>query len=401
MKRFYFPILFAYVLFTITNNRNAMGEVPFESILIDGALPRAYQTAIADINNDGRPDIAAVGEGGNSFAAWYENPSWKRRIITSQETKNHIDFALYDLDGDGGLEMALASEFNLNDTAKGGIVSWLHRRPDIDAPWEVHPIHAEPTAHRLRWIDLDGDGRKELINAPVAGKGASGPNFDQAPVRLLAYAIPSNLKESPWEMRTLDASLRLLHGLAIADFDRDEREDILTASLEGVTVFCFFGKGKDNALQKRLVCAGKPANGGRSGSSEVALGKFRDGKPFLATIDPWHGNELAVYIPVDSKEKEAWPRQRIDDSFVGGHALACADFDGDGDDEIIAGYRGEGYAIYLYDFADGDWKRSAVSHSVAVQGFAVGDVNGDGLSDFAAAGGTTNNVMLFLNRRKP
>ena len=65
----------------------------FQTIEIDNSLPRAYQTAIADINGDGKPDIAALGEGKNSRVSWYENPSWKLRPISGNKTTDHIDFA--------------------------------------------------------------------------------------------------------------------------------------------------------------------------------------------------------------------------------------------------------------------------------------------------------------------
>ncbi|MBD3267988.1 hypothetical protein GF373_15080, partial [bacterium] len=83
-----------------------------------------------------------------------------------------------------------------------------------------------------------------------------------------------------------------------------------------------------------------------------------------------------------------------------GHALAHGDFDGDGDDEIIAGYRGKGYRIYMYDSSQETqkWKRQEIADHIALQGVAVGDMNGDKKLDFVAAGGRTHNVAVFLNR---
>ncbi len=161
--------------------------------------PRAYQTAIADINGDGKPDIAALGEGKNSRVSWYENPSWKQRPISGNETTDHIDFAFYDLDEDGELELALASDFNLNNSTEGGTISWLDPQTDLDQPWTVYPIASEPTAHRVRWVDLIGRTRKKLIVAPVVGVNSKRPEFDQTPVRLLVYEIPANPKTDTWK----------------------------------------------------------------------------------------------------------------------------------------------------------------------------------------------------------
>ncbi len=54
---------------------------------------------MADVNGDNKPDIVAVG---GSTCAWYENPTWKKRIVTSgKQTPGIISSATADIDGDG------------------------------------------------------------------------------------------------------------------------------------------------------------------------------------------------------------------------------------------------------------------------------------------------------------
>ena len=44
---------------------------------------------------------------------------------------------------------------------------WLARHQgDPRQPWKVEKIDKFPTSHHIAWADLDGDGKKELINAP-------------------------------------------------------------------------------------------------------------------------------------------------------------------------------------------------------------------------------------------
>ena len=364
----------------------------FEPITIDDALPRAYQVAIADINHDGKPDIAALGEGKESGVVWYENPTWKRRPISGGDLQDCIDLAFYDVDGDGELETAVASGFDLQNSKSGGQISWLKRNQDLAKPWTAYPIHAEPTAHRLRWVDSDGDGKKELVVLPILGAGASAPQYDQAPARLLRFTVPAHPQTDPWPMEVIDQTQHLAHGLFI-----DSEHHIWTAGLEGIVRFSF----KPNAMprwDKQVVALGAPKSEGRPGSSEIALGRLRD-KSFVTSIDPWHGNQLAFY-PMTAESRFPLERKVLDSSFDSGHALACADFDGD--DEIIAGYRGTGYTIYLYDYdrqGTGNWKRVVIDRGgAAAQGFAVVDLNQDGLLDFVAGGGTTHNVKVYLNR---
>ena len=47
--------------------------------MIDADFPGAYQVEVADVNGDGKPDVIAVG---GSTCAWYENPGWKKRVVT-------------------------------------------------------------------------------------------------------------------------------------------------------------------------------------------------------------------------------------------------------------------------------------------------------------------------------
>ena len=54
------------------------------------------------------------------------------------------------------------------DTQGGGTLQWV--RQEANGDWTVFPIAAEPTLHRIRWGDVKGDGKKELIVAPLQGR---------------------------------------------------------------------------------------------------------------------------------------------------------------------------------------------------------------------------------------
>jgi len=389
--------------------------------VLDDNFPGGYQVKVADVDGDGRPDVVALGETPAGQIAWYKNPSWKRYPISMDGTKNNIDLAIHDIDGDGELEIAVASDFQLRDSTSGGTISWLKRGKSLDQPWQVHQIDAEPTSHRVRWADVDGDGSKELVCAPILGRGAKAPRYDQAPAPLVLYRVPKGKLTQPWPKEVIDETLHVTHALEVYDFDGDGRHELLTGSFEGVHLFDLEGKGENARWRKIRLCRGNQEGGSARGSSEVCVGHLRGGRRFIATIEPWHGNEVVVYLPPGSEKggKESssqraktssspWERHVLDDSLSQGHALCCADFNRDGSDEIIAGFRGRGGGIYIYCASDQSgtrWEKFVLNEGeIAAQGFSVLDLNpadfsgkGDGWPDFVAVGGTTHNVHLYLN----
>src|SRR6478735_8938543 len=93
------------------------GDLKFERVVLDPDFPGAYQVEVADVNGDGKPDVVAVGGG---TCAWYQNPTWKKRIVTGpKQTPGVISSATADLNGDGKAEIAIGYEFAMNEPRKG------------------------------------------------------------------------------------------------------------------------------------------------------------------------------------------------------------------------------------------------------------------------------------------
>src|SRR5579871_2672526 len=366
---------------------DGMPPVRFREHLID-RMPGVYQCSVADINGDGKPDILALSSS-KSEIAWYENPTWKKHIITTT-TRGNIDLAAYDLDGDGRMEIAIASEFDLGHTKEGGRLQWFKPGQDPMAEWAGHDFAALPTAHRLRWVDWDGDGKKELVVVPILGPGAT-PTENTAPVSIMSYAFVKGEAQA----HTVDRSLHLAHGMRVLDFDGDGRDDLLTASAEGVTWFKPVGKGANRTWQKIPLASGNPAAPPKRGCSEVDRGWLTGKRPFLATIEPWHGNMVVVYTPPVGQNK-LWTRHVIDDTLEDGHALACVDLDGDGQSEIVAGYRGGRHNLYGYRCLNADgsrWERFVIDPGdMGAAGMVAADINGDGRMDLVVCGTATANV---------
>ena len=128
---------------------------------------------------------------------------------------------------------------------------------------------------------------------------------------------------------------------------------------------------------------------------------------YIATIEPWHGNQLVVYLPPGENE-ELWERKVLDAKLKQGHALWCADMDDDGDEEMVVGWResGEGrsYGVAIYHPVDENWnagrKYMVDEGGMACEDLTVADINGDGFPEIIASGRASHNVKIYWNQGK-
>ncbi|MFO0899613.1 MAG: VCBS repeat-containing protein [Pirellulales bacterium] len=376
----------------------------FETQEIEKGLTVGYCVRVADINADQRPDLVVAD---SRRVLWYENPSWRPRVILEGVSKpDNVSLAAHDIDGDGQLDLALGADWNPGNTSSGGTIQWLKRGKTLDEPWTLHPIGEEPTVHRIAWSDLNADGRKELLVVPLHGRGTTRPNFAEQGVRILAFDVPADPVAGPWQPQVLAESLHVTHNFQPVDLNSDGRLELLVASFEGVTLF---ERGADDHWKGRRIGSGNQETSPNRGASEVRLGRLADGRPYLATIEPWHGFQVVVYTPPEggAAADALWTRHVLDEQLQWGHAVACANLDDDADEELIIGVRddasqGGRCGVRIYDPQGADptkWPRTLVDPGgVNVEDLVVTDFDGDGRVDLVAAGRQSHNLRIYWNR---
>ena len=359
----------------------------FRAHAIASGLNGGYQVVIADLNRDGRPDVIALASDLPELR-WYENPGWDPHVLVAG-IHDPINAAAFDTDGDGIPEVALAHGFSNVYTESAGVVSILTHDGDPTRPWSMKEIDRLPTSHRLRFADVDGTGRKVLVNAPLIGPHAVAPDYrDRVPVVIY--------RPGRWTRETVtDDEEGVVHGILPAAWGEDAgRESLLVAGFRGVHVLRF----ETGGWSRTAVVDGNPEPWPRSGSSEVAAGHLGHER-FIATIEPWHGNQVVVYRDRASR----WVRHVIDASIADGHTLVAGDFDGDRRDDLVAGERAGRRSVDVYRsiVAERDtWSKDLLDDGgMAAAGCAVADLNGDTRPDVVCIGTATANVRWYENVR--
>jgi hypothetical protein len=350
-----------------------------------------YAVQIADVNGDTRPDIVAIS---GTQLVWFENPTWRKHVALDEGStpEDNVCIAPHDIDRDGRVDVAVGATWQPRNTTGGGTLHWAGRMADSgDASWMVTDILAEPTLHRIAWGDVDGDGVAELIVTPLHGRGTAPPDWNGAGARILVLRVPKDPRRDSWPIELVDDSLHILHNLLVTNIDDDSAAEILTASREGVHLY---DRTRDGKWSTRLIGEGAPG--------EIKMGRIGK-RRVLATIEPWHGSKVVLYLePAGKTLTQPWERRVVEETLTEGHALGWGDFDGDGDGELAVGWRGKPFGLAVYDIdPDGTVTARHVvdAESMATEDLVVADLDADRRPDIVASGRATRNVKIYWNER--
>jgi hypothetical protein len=390
--------LVAIAMISSADSASAQVTPNFKTQEIDSNVGIGYGLALADVDGDGRTDILLADK---DLIAWYQNPKWEKHIIAEKLTdKDHVCIAARDINGDGKCEIAVGAQWNPGDTVDSGAVFYLVPPEDRTQRWKPIQLSHEPTTHRMRWV-RNRSGRYDLIVAPLHGRGNK--NGVGNGVRILAYHKPEDVT-LPWNTTLVADAMHMTHNFEVIPSTPDEPESLLLAGREGIVRLT----SGTNGWRSQWVARHDTPE--LQGAGEVRWGAFAGGQPYVAAIEPMHGNQLVIYTPPPEGPKDGlWQRRVLDDTLVDGHALACHDLLGLNNRQIVVGWRAMnkigkrvGVKLFYTTKEDGTgWQQHLLDdNTMACEDVMGADLDGDRDVDMVAAGRASKNLKIYWNLRQ-
>jgi hypothetical protein len=353
---------------------------PLNTPLFESSTYAVNNVVSADFNLDGLPDLAYVGIEPGAPDVFHLMIRLRASTTNWGVEVNHVVQSCYgpgffalDLNGDAHADLALEAG---NDV---GIV--LNNGSGAFGSETIVPAPAGAGITSFAMGDLNGDGRPDLVQMGyVAGSGAAFSSFGFW-VRLNngsgSFGPPTHY---PIALNyTLHGGSFDLEG-AIADFDRDGRNDLALTDLDGDRIMIFSGRG-DGTFAPPIASVDL----GSDRANALALGDLDgDGLRDLAIGLTSASGSVAVMRSQGSGDFD--PIVRYDGGATVSH-VALGDVTHDGYPDVVLGraglppaYMPGGFGAALSPVVALDALDNG-SGAARITGIAAGDLNGDAYAD--------------------
>ena len=341
----------------------------FRHHIIDTDLPgHSYaQTALADLDGDGRLEFIVGRRGGEIYWYKYHSPDkWSRHLL-GNDSPSDVGGCALDVDGDGHI-----------DFVTGG--AWYRNSQDENRPFQR--IVFDPdlgSAHDVLAADIDGDGKMEIITMS-----------DQNNLRW--YKIPDDPTQF-WPR--IDVGPAVHAGASAGDVDGDGHLDIVRTNVWFQNVNGDGAKWVEHPIGPNTP---PPPDFRPSfafdATYSVVCDMNGDGKNDIVFTDAEiPGGKIWWMENLDGSGR-TWKRHEVPNGDTGRrgayHSLYVGDLDGDGDFDILS-CEMEGVAgnasprWYIWENLDGkggQWREHVIlDANLGGHDAVVGDITGNGLPD--------------------
>jgi len=343
--------------------------------------PHPLPVAIADLNGDGKPDLATAnsGKGANTLSILLNRGDGsygpKRDYATGRRPAT---VAIGDLNSDGNPDLATAN-------VDAGTVSVLLNKGDGSLQAKLD-YRAGNASLSVAIGDLNGDVKPDLAVARSVAGGA--------------VSVLLNRGDGTFRAKLDYPTGTYAEAVAIGDLNGDAKPDLAVPNLGEGAVSVLLNKGDGTFRVKRDYDAGNEP-------LSVAIGDLNgDGKPDLAVSNDG-GNYSPEFQPAGSvsvllnRGDGTFRTQRVyPTGSVSPPSVAIGDLNGDGKPDLVtANSDGSGTVSVLLNKGGGSVQAALFYPIGRVRRFhrsvAIGDLNGDDRPDLATvAFGKTVSVLL-------
>lgn len=341
--------------------------------------------AAADIDGDGKKDLVAG-------AFWFKGPDFKERkqyrpgAATTIEAYMEDSFLAWagDITGDGRNDILMARH-------PGRGIDLYVNPGKADGEWAAHRVMAQAATESPIWVDLDGDGKNEIV-CMEDGKFGYGKVDWSNPTKPWTFVAVSKEKrsDSPY-----------VHGLGAGDLSGDGKPDIVEKQ----------GWYEQPAKAGEEWVWHKEEFAGPGGAQMLVYDFDGDRDNDMVTSIDGHGYGLAWFENKKVSGKVTFIRHEIlptDPAKTGPnglqfsqlHALDMGDFDKDGRMDFITGKRfwahmandpgakDPALAVIFFNRKDGSgvkWEPQVLDSDSGVGCQVLADdLDGDGMLEFVA-----------------
>ena len=250
----------------------------------------------------------------------------------------------------------------------GGIADYSDQRI-------VDPSLSE--ADECRAFDIDGDGDLDIL---AVGRNAN----------LLAWWENADGFGGTWTRRTIDTQLNRASGAWAADLDGDLDLDVIGTAINGDDVFVYRNDG--GGLSWTRVTVDANYNGA---ASVFAIDLDADGDRDIVA-NGQQGDDVSWFENVDGAGG-SWLRHPIDSAFAGATYAAAADFDGDGDPDVLSAAQNSDQIAWYENDGAGGWLKRIVAALDLAASCVPRDMDADGDIDVIGTSFNEDLVAWYEN----